>query len=68
MATNAERQARFRALMKEKGLVPVTVYLPHGAALDLVELVQQLQANPHLTFGSLRDPETGKLVGRKRKA
>lgn len=39
MATAAERQKAFRKSMKEKGLIPVTGYVPAHLAGEILSLI-----------------------------
>jgi hypothetical protein len=63
--TGAERQARYRARLRRVGATAVTVMIPAGATPDLYLSAEALRASPHLRFGPLRDPVSGKLVSAK---
>lgn len=62
MATAAERQKAFRKSMKEKGLIPVTGYVPAHLAGEIMAMMRQLAEHKHLEPALLRDTVTGKLV------
>lgn len=62
MATSAERQREFRKRMKEKGLVPVTVYVPGGYAGEIMLAAEKLCRDRDLSLGALRNTKTGRLV------
>lgn len=61
MASSAERQKVYRRLMKEKGLVPVTVYVPERLAGDYMLVAKQLIDNPELEVAMFRNVRTGRL-------
>jgi hypothetical protein len=63
--TGAARQARYRERQRRQGLVAVTVVVPVAATSDLVQAAEAMRSAPHLTFGPLRDPLSGKLVSSK---
>lgn len=68
MATSAERQKQFRQRMKEKGLVPLTAYVPANQAGDIMAVLAQLCADgATLELGPLRDYATGKLISKNSK-
>lgn len=62
MATAAERQKAFRKSMKEKGLTPVTGYVPAHLAGEMMAIMKQLCDNQHLEPALLRDTVSGRLV------
>ena len=63
MATSAERQKAFRKRMREKGLVPVTAYVPADQAAQVMLLLSRLcEDGADLELGPLRNYVTGKLV------
>lgn len=59
--TNAERQAAFRARMREQGLESCTVWVPAELACEIRALAEALCANRDLTPGPVRNVRTGKL-------
>jgi len=62
---SAKRQARYRARLRQRNLIPTTSMVPIGAVPDLQEIAEALQGAPHLRPGPLRDPISGKLVSVK---
>lgn len=62
MATAAERQKAFRESQKQKGLVPVTVYVPVSEMGDIQIVARMLCENRDLVMGPCRDVKTGRLV------
>lgn len=64
MATSAERQRKFRERRAQRGVVPVTVYVPEGAKAELLAVCRQLAEHGHLEWAAcpLRDTRTGRLV------
>lgn len=62
MATAAERQKKFRASMKDRGLVPVTGFVPERSAGDVQRILRLLCENPDFEIPVLRDPKTGRFV------
>ncbi len=63
MASSAERQKAFRQRMRDKGLVPITTYVPADQAADVTEKLARLcDEGVTLELGPLRNYVTGKLV------
>lgn len=60
--TPAQRQKAFRQKMADKGLVPVTGYVPAHLAGEMMAIMKQLADNPHLEPALLRDTISGRLV------
>lgn len=65
MSSSAERQAAFRQRLKEKGIVPLTIFVPSRYAADFNEAARICRDNPAIGLGPMRHEATGKLVGRK---
>lgn len=63
MATAAQRQKEFRQRMREKGLVPITAYVPADQVGDVMSKLGMLcDEGVTLELGPLRNYSTGKLV------
>lgn len=65
MMSNAERQARWRKSMAEKGYVPVTIWVPRGETDRAKEIIRREILAP--LEGSLAqyDDHVGKLTERR---
>lgn len=64
MATSAERQAAFRKSMLEKGLKPITVWVPTNEAASMQILAQALcdDRDLELIAAPVRNVATGRMV------
>jgi hypothetical protein len=63
MATNAERQKEYRKRMRERGLVPVTAYVPADQVGSItLQLSRLCDEGVTLELGPLRNYVTGKLM------
>lgn len=63
--TSTQRQARYRAKLRERGAVPVTVIVPDHVVADLQLAAEALRVASHLCLGPLRDPVSGRFVSAK---
>jgi hypothetical protein len=63
--TNAERQARLKAKRADAGLVQINLWVPAGAADELMRAAELMRANPDLRVARLVNRATGKLTGLK---
>jgi hypothetical protein len=65
--TSAQRQQKFRERRANNGLVPVTVFVPAGAAAEIKQLAAQLCHEPSSrpVSISLQDSKTGRMKGVK---
>lgn len=63
MAKSAKlRQAEYRERQRAAAREIVTLCVPLSCLEDLKGIIQELCKRPHLEFGPLRDPISGKLV------
>lgn len=60
----AERQAAYRKRLKEKGLLPVTVFVPAIYVGEITSIANKLAEDRDLELGPLRNAATGKLVSK----
>lgn len=66
MATSAERQKEYRKRMRDKGLVPLTAYVPADQVGHIMATLSRLcDEGVTLELGPLKNYVTGKLLSNR---
>jgi len=60
--SRGDRKAKYREARKAEGLTQVSAWVPEHVAADFAILAEVLRRNRNLTWGPLKDLDSGKLV------